>query len=262
MKRPPARANGFSLVELAVALAIVGFLLGGLILPLSAQSEIRTRRETEKALADIRDALLGFAVMNGRLPCPAAATVPAGTAGAGVEVLNTGASTSSCACAGASNVASGGGNACSTPTVIGVLPWGTLGLPETDAWGRRYTYSLDAQFGRAPGQDTFGCTPSVAPLRTGFALCSTPHIALVAAAGGPKLVSDDVPAIVVSHGKNGYGAYTPQGGRIASTDASVDEVENANGDTVFVSNSNSDDQSVWIPTPILMHRMLSAGMLP
>jgi hypothetical protein len=100
------------------------------------------------------------------------------------------------------------------------------------------------------------------PKRAGFALCSRPKVEVRASAGGPKIVSEGVPAIVVSHGKNGYGAYTSQGGRSPIADADVDEAENANGDIIFVNNSSIDDQAMWIPTPILMHRMLSAGMLP
>lgn len=63
-------ARGFILMELTVVLVIVALLLGGLLIPLSAQRDGEAIRGTEKYLADIRDALLGFAVANGRLPCP------------------------------------------------------------------------------------------------------------------------------------------------------------------------------------------------
>ncbi len=257
---PPCPPRGFSLVELAVALAILGLLLGGLVLPLAAQSEMRMRRETDKALADIRDALVGFAIVNGRLPCPAAPAVITGTAGAGVEASAS--NGSGCLCATGTNVAASDGSHCSGSAVIGVMPWSTLGLAEGDAWGRRFTYSVDPLFGRGPGQETFGCTPSVPPRFAGFALCTVPRIEVADAAGGSRLVSGGVPALVVSHGKNGYGAYTSQGVRVALVNAGTDEAENANDDGVFVSNPSGDDQVVWIPTPLLMHRMLSAGMLP
>lgn len=64
-------ARGFTLAEMAVVLVIVALLIAGMMLPLSAQQEIRARQETEKTLSDIREALLGFAVANGRLPRPA-----------------------------------------------------------------------------------------------------------------------------------------------------------------------------------------------
>jgi prepilin-type N-terminal cleavage/methylation domain-containing protein len=256
--RVPGSHHGFSLVEVAIAVAIMGLLLGSLIVPFAAQSEMRARRATEKALADTRDALVGYAAVNGRLPCPAAATAAAGAAGAGVEARTDG----NCSCAGATALASTKGIACSTATVVGVLPWVTLGLAETDGWGRRYTYAVDTQFGRDPGQTTFGCSPNAPPAGAAFALCSPSHIEVRSARGGPLTVSGGVPAVVVSHGKNGFGAYTPQGSAIAGADANADELENANGDAAFVSNTNSDDQIVWVPPYLLMHRMLSAGMLP
>ena len=130
-----------------------------------------------------------------------------------------------------------------------------------DAWGRRFTYGLDTQFGRDPGQGGITCTPN-APVAAGFALCSTTRIDVKGAAGGANVVSGGVPGFVVSHGKNGYGAYTREGARIALAAAGADEQENADDDTAFVSNADIDDQSTWIPIHILMYRMVSAGRLP
>ncbi|MDR3323838.1 MAG: prepilin-type N-terminal cleavage/methylation domain-containing protein, partial [Zoogloeaceae bacterium] len=50
--------NGFTLVELAVVMVILGLLLGGLMLPLAAQREIQQQRAAEAALREIREALL------------------------------------------------------------------------------------------------------------------------------------------------------------------------------------------------------------
>lgn len=258
MKTPgPSLSNrhgGFTLVELAVVGILISLLLGSLIAPLAAQSDMRAYRDTDKALADIREALIGFALVNGRLPCPAAAGLASGTASAGEEAM----SGNKCACDGA--VASLGGAACSGNTIVGVLPWSSLGLPETDAWGRRFTFAVDTTYAGKPGDTTVGCP--TAPANSAFALCTTPSIDLRATAGGTKIASNGTPAIVISHGKNGFGAYTPQGTRIGTAGASTDETENANDDGRFVSNTNSDDRSIWVPTYILMHRMLAAGKLP
>ena len=54
-------AHGFSLVEMAVVLVIVALLITGLVIPFSAQQEIRARQETERTLTDIHEALLGYA---------------------------------------------------------------------------------------------------------------------------------------------------------------------------------------------------------
>lgn len=256
--------RGFSLLELAVAMVVLGLLLGGMLMPLAAQNDLRARQETGKALLEFRDALIGFALVHGRLPCPAVAATPSGVIGAGAEARNG----SSCSCADAtSSVASSAGVACAatadSASVTGVVPWATLGLPESDAWGRRYTYRINAKFGRDPGQTTFGggCAPNPSPGLAGFALCTPATISVTAAAGGgATVVSNGVPAIVVSHGRNGFGAFTPQGSQIGG--GSADEAENADGDNVFVSNVANDDQLTWIPVHVLMYRMMAAGMLP
>lgn len=261
----PLLAAGFTLIELAVAMVVLALLLGGIAMPLAAQTDLRARRDTTRAMTDIRDALIGFAVVHGRLPCPAVATLDGGANGAGGEAR----AGSACACAStASDVATQGGTACADGngqnTVSGVLPWAALGLPETDAWGYRYTYRIGTMFGRDPVQTEFGgtCSPSIAPARAGFALCTPSAITVKAETGGTRLVSDGVPAIVVSHGRNGLGAFTRDGNRIPLVGATTDENENANGDAIFVSNVTNDDLVVWLPAPILMERMLAAGLLP
>src|SRR5258706_10493071 len=73
-----SRSKGFSLVELAVALAIIALLLAGALIPLSTQMDVRNVADTQRTMESIREAIVGFAQANGRLPCPANGTVPAG----------------------------------------------------------------------------------------------------------------------------------------------------------------------------------------
>src|SRR6185436_15506758 len=68
------QARGFSLVELAVVMTIVAFLLGSLMYTLSAQTEQRNYEETRRRLDQARELVLSFAIVKGRLPCPATAT--------------------------------------------------------------------------------------------------------------------------------------------------------------------------------------------
>ncbi len=117
---------GFSLAELAVVLLISTLLLGGMLVPLSVQNELRRTAETWKTLHEVRDALLSFAIANGRLPCPASA----GTTGS-----ETGGGALSCAGA-ASGVADG------------FVPGAGMGLSAVDgqgylldAWGNRIRYA-------------------------------------------------------------------------------------------------------------------------
>jgi len=272
MIRRLSREFGFSLMELAVVLVIVALLLGGLLVPFGSQRDIEMMRATDKSLVDIREALIGFAAINGRLPCPAQGTIASGAANAGIEATTGSGTTLTCACAGASSpgVATIGATACATAlsgdSVAGVLPWATLGLLETDAWGNRYTYHVSSFFARGinPAQTLFGgsCTPTSAPANAAFALCTPGAITLNTAASGGTTLASTAPAVVISHGGNALGAYNNTGTKLSSTGASADELENSNGDGTFVSNTTIDDRLMWIAAPQLMSRMMTAGKLP
>jgi hypothetical protein len=77
--------------------------------------------------------------------------------------------------------------------------------------------------------------------------------------------------VVISHGKNGNGAYSPQGTQLPlGTD--VDEQDNqltaggtATANTNFVSKApvaTFDDIVIWLSPNILFNRMVTAGKLP
>lgn len=247
---PIATGSGFSLAELAVVLTIVSLLIGGLLVPLTAQVDLRAAHDTRQSLAEIREALLGYAAVKGRLPCPASATTASNVLGAGSEAFLD------------------AGGLC--PNAAGVLPWATLGVRETDAWGRRYSYRVTSVFAQcvAPPLLTYG-TPCTAP-SVSFVLTSLGDLQVRSVAGG-SVIAQQVPAIVVSHGKNGNGAYTPQGTQLpVGTDA--DELDNqltnvgaSTANLDFVSKSPTptfDDEVVWLSPGVLFNRMISVGRLP
>lgn len=223
-----------------MVLAIVGLLISGLIPALSAQMESQRINETRKQLGEIKDALTGFAVINGRLPCPSGGTTASGeeqVAGSGVSAVCT--------------------------LTQGVLPWATLGVNETDAWGRRLTYRVTANF--ADGADGTGSTSCTITAGVSFQLCSNANLdVLSASGGGGSTVAANVPAVVVSHGKNGLGAY-PGGGGVQIGAATGDESENADDNNTFVSKDFStsyDDIVIWLSPNVLLNRMVAAGRLP
>lgn len=223
-------SHGFSLIELAIVLFIVALLMGGLLPTMSSQIEQKNRNETRKQLDEIQQALVGYAIINKRLPCPAKQSIPTmpGTPN------NAG-------------LPDGSPGACASNP--GVIPWVELGLNETDAWGRRFTYSVANNF-----------TSSL-----GFTLSSTSTLKILDATGG-NIIASNIPAVIISQGADGFGAYTPQGSQIPNTSAGTDEKTNTNIlTTSFISHDlrpDFDDQVVWLSPNTLFNRMVSAGQLP
>lgn len=239
---------GFSLVELTVVLVIVALLSSGLLLGLSAQRDVTSNLEAQRQLDNIKEALLAFAITNGRLPCPAIPTLSNTNANAGQEDKN------------ASSVCN---------LTHGVLPWASLGLPETDPWGQRFTYFASEKFTK----------PVISPALASFTLATgvptTPasaddnlHTANVKAKDSDTSnIASDLAAVVISHGPLGAGAYTTDGNKLAVT--ASDEVVNANAYTqvtpTFVSRTQSpdfNDQLIWIAPNQLKSRLVAVGKLP
>lgn len=240
------KVNGFSLIELAIVLFIISLILGGLLPPLATQIEQRERERTQNQLDEIHDVLYGFVLQNRYFPCPDcwdnSGNCASATANDGEEDT-IGASPFTCA------------------TEVGNLPWSSLGVRETDAWGQRFTYRVTDGFAdRDTGSDGTGCTPVTASVS--FAMCSTGNITILDGDGGNN-VATGVPAIVVSHGGNW------------DEDPSDHEDENYDdgrtGDVAgtFVyrdfsteAGNEFDDLMIWISPHVLRTRMLNAGILP
>ncbi|PIQ13150.1 MAG: prepilin-type cleavage/methylation domain-containing protein [Hydrogenophilales bacterium CG_4_9_14_3_um_filter_59_35] len=238
---PPYLAErGFTLVEMAIVLVIVVLLLGGLLMPLSTQVEQRRIGETQKALEEIKEALIGFAANQTppHLPCPDKTSGGgAGTANDGLEDVT--AATGACV------------------TQEGNIPWATLGVADVDAWGNRIHYSVTAIFSnRSPA--------------TMFALASAGTLRVCTAPTCTTQTATALPAIVLSYGKNGFGAINQTGG-INPAPTSADEQANTDLNVDFVShtptqagaaNGEFDDLVTWLSPNILFNRMVAAGKLP
>lgn len=222
MRFNPAPENGFSLMEMAIVLTIVGLLLAGLLPTLSGQIEVQRRNETAKQLNEIRDALLGYAVINGKLPCPTYTDDPSDT--------NYGVAPATCA---------------TTPTQEGYLPWKTLGMNEMDPWGIKrvvttsewkgyWRYRVDRQFASSVTITTSTLDSLVIKDSAGNTLTTT----------GERPV-----AIIFSTGPD----LTPNG---FNTGTFNDEYQSD------VPGNSFDDMLIWLSRPQLINRLVSAGKLP
>jgi prepilin-type N-terminal cleavage/methylation domain-containing protein len=224
----PSRARGFTLVELAISLLIISLLIGMLVIPLTTQVDNQRISEARAQLGHVREAVLGFAVANGRLPCPATPATATGTAGAGLENKP--------------------GAACGITD--GVLPWLSLGVPEADPWGRRFTYRVTGNFADDPSG-----------MQATFLITENGNIRVT---NGAVDMVTDAPAVIVSHGKNGFGAYQASTG-VQLAGAAGDEAENADADGIFVSRTHApdfDDELAWVSGNIVKSRMVAASRLP
>ena len=242
--KPPNRNTGFTLVELAIVLVIVALLTSGLLLGVSAQRNAAENIDAQRQLENIREALLGYAMANGRLPCPAIPTLPNTDANAGSEDRPNPSSPCN--------------------RTFGVLPWATLGLPETDPWGNRFTYFASSKF---TAQLTAGAQSSFT-LSTGDPNANPPDNAGTAnikeSSGAGANIASDLPAVIVSHGSRSGGAYQATGAKLP-TSADPNEASNSNATQTFISRTPSDtfdDLVTWVVPSILKSKMVAAGRLP
>jgi len=250
------RAQGFTLVELAVVMAIVAVLLGSMMMTYSARVEQQNRTETQRILDEAKELLLSFAIVNGRLPCPAASN---GTSGD--ESINAGTG----ACTGTG-----------TPNYTGFLPGKTIGFQPVDssgyvidAWGNRVRYAVSATTWLS-GNARFTRQHVASSTTQAWSITQPPGDLLVcsAAVGSATACDTDaavtntntVVALVLSTGKNG-----------ATGGTGTLESRNLDGNAVFVSRppdpstattGEFDDMLAWIPVGVLYSRMISAAVLP
>lgn len=248
-------ACGFTLIEVAVVLFIITLLMGAFLVPLATQVAQRKTGDTQKMLDDIKEALLGYAIANGRLPCPA---VPDTT---GVE-------------------SPAGGGVC-TNAYNGLVPAATLGLATTDAqgyaidaWGTRIRYAvttwssgaITSAFTSANGMRNATLTALAPDLNV--CATSTGITATTCGTTAPVLTAS-APAVIFSLGPDWVTCPTSTGIDISKCGA--DEKANLNNDQVFVSrvrsdssnpNGEFDDIVTWLSGNVLISRMVAAGQLP
>lgn len=143
-----SQQSGFTLVELAVAIVIIGLLMGGAIATMAAQHKLKVTAETKQLLLETQEALIGFAIAAGRLPCPSHDT------DAGKEARNdvTGACT----------------------VEHGFVPAATLGIGPTtggfliDTWGNPVRYSVTSTQSHAFTKDTAAIRETMTAVSTDY----------------------------------------------------------------------------------------------
>ncbi len=229
-RRRPQR--GFSLIELAIVLAAAALLIGGLMVPLSAQIERYRMRQTEVALAEATEALLGYAVVHTRLPCP-------DTDGDGAEDRSASTSKS---------------HPCRRAE--GALPSVTLGVRGLDGWNRRIRYR---------GNDAY--TKEISNHRTTGDLEITDRVNNTNLVNR----EDNGPAaILFSCGSNGVpdGENDGRNRQLAdnppncSNPSSPANALYEHGPQARSGSGGFDDVLVWLSKYVLLDRLVRAGVWP
>ncbi len=78
------RQTGFTLIEIAIVVLIISILLGYAVALIPKQRELRQYQEADREMDRILDTIIGFAQVNGRLPCPSLAASAGIAAGGGI----------------------------------------------------------------------------------------------------------------------------------------------------------------------------------
>ncbi len=285
--RPDQR--GFTLVEIAIVLLIVTILLGYTVALFPRQQELKQYRAVNQQMDQIIAAIIGFAQINGRLPCPSAP--------------NTG-----------GNENGGGGADCGN--YGGFVPVNTLGITGRlnadslllDPWGNPYRYYVtDNDFNGLGGSDfvrtgemrLVGLVDSdldtYIDLDGQYVICdqadatlddlcdfppAVPVFGNAVGAGGPYA---GAPFVLVSHGKN-WNEGAAAGDELVNMGATLTTAlttpmangpagqayflkDEEAGETTFVRRitgfaDNYDDVVKWVSPNILFSKMIEAGQLP
>lgn len=236
--------GGFTLVEIAIVLLIMGLLTSTLLEPMTIAQQHKKFDITRSELRKIKDSLHAHLVAVGYLPCPITSVMVNQSALAGSQ----------------------GDTECQIEQ--GFIPAVALGLSGSidtngallDVWNRPYRYAVSLNNHSSEGNQRLPdwTTPGEASnvglrhLSSNFVLCNQPSRA---ACSNRNVRAENLAFVVLSLGQDN----STQGA----------QSENQDNDEVFVINTLSirpgspfDDQLIWSSTQDILYWMLRAGWLP
>ncbi len=208
--------GGFSLVELAIVMIIIGVITVPILQMYKIYEEEKKKGNTLAAQLEVSGAASNVWGVQKHYPCPSDRSIPFGTVGHGVS-----------ACA---MVIALGPNSCSPndgvckavqagrEVFIGGVPYVTMGIPyhdTLDGWGRGLTYAVSGA--QADPAITFDPNNGAIQITNENGLLSTTLYH----------------GVVVSHGPNGAGAFNINGQQLPCVMNYV-EAENCDNDGLFM----------------------------
>lgn len=234
LKLSPKRRNGgYSLIELAISLVVVGSLAAGAIGAYTNYKVYEERETTEESTADISTLLGEFRAVYGRYPCPAPMDAAPGDADYGREsadcVAGTYGTPGTCIngiCTATS------ANVAAMPVLVGTLPFKILAIRETDSldgYSNRITYAITAPLTSTSTFNMQGGGISIVDDNNN-SIITPPHTAHF---------------VTVSHGRNSSGARGMDGSEVTScVTGGTLEQKNCDNDSTFyygTESAGSDD---------------------
>ena len=265
--------SGFTLIELAVVMLILAFLLTSAFMSITALRKTANINEANQKMAEIEQALYGFAVANGRLPCP---TIP-GLGGVSNPADPTIAAAGQQHCANSPNIAG----------YIGFVPSTTLGIQGQvncdglllDPWNRPYRYSIsnvDAGNGRGDfvtTDDLTNANEGMANVTADLQVCRNLATTCLAGTAAANIIANNAVAVIFSMGEPRANSLreNENAGEAGAVIPSLCGAGNypVSNDRFYYSapiveraGSEFDDLLIWISPNILFNKLLDANRLP
>jgi len=213
-----SREAGFSLIELAIVLVILG-MIAGMSLPLLTAHITRTAfHKTRSNQEYVVNALAAFMEKNKRFPCPGEPQKEGAKFGLAQE-------------------------SCFMEKAKGIIPFKTLGISEVyahDGFKRLMTYVVEPDLTkrhRSHQEEVSGSI--IIQNEEGFPVIPAPK----KTEKNPNYIA----FVLISHGESGGGAYLGKGkiGKITHSSMSAHKQENSDDNFVFVESSLTDDLLRW-----------------
>lgn len=230
-------AAGFTLVEMAIVIAIAGLILTFVVNSYGTQTQVRRETQTRDKMETIGRTLGNFLIAQGRTPCPADPAIAQTNATFGDQRA-----------------------ACATAALAeGLVPFRTLGLPvemARDGWGRFITYRTSPTVTTTPDKAS-ACNAVRVPAND--VQVNDQNANNVVTGTAPPNSFNVHAVVLVSHGSNGVGAFVADGTatRQAGTAADANETTNlttgsANKISGISTAGGYDDITYWRTVPVLV----------
>jgi prepilin-type N-terminal cleavage/methylation domain-containing protein len=216
--------SGFTLIELAIVITIVGVLTVPALYAYGKKTEAEKRAETKERMRDVRKAMAQYYAIHAKYPCPGPAVMPNQDYDFYLDCWLDGQDLVKAGNRGVKIFKDQG------RTIIeGALPYRHLNIPEymaKDAWGNFFTYAVSINATLPdfmPGENNIGVMD-----RSGQSLTVPENAALW---------------ILLSHGRDGAGSYNGQTTERIMVDKSHADSQNADSDGSYTMAPFSEAQN-------------------